>query len=170
MAANYFSWKDNGQSHLSIGAVVINDEGKICSHHFTKLPFEVFGTRYERDVYLLMRETVEPNETLEVALSRGLMEEFGMKTTLKTYIGSILCHFTQKNTKIEKTTLYFLCQYVSDDLNSRRRGDAEARSTLEWHEPNFLMQKMQQQFKSTGREDINEAPIIARVKKLIAPS
>lgn len=166
MNGNYFSWKDNGNSHLSVGAVVINDEGKICVHHFTKLPFEVFGTHYEHDVYLLMRETIEPNETLENALSRGLMEEFGMKAEIRTYLGSIACYFTQNNRKIEKTTLYFLCQYISDDLHSRRAGDAEAASELEWYDGDFLIEKMRQQFKATQREDIDESSIIERIKKL----
>jgi hypothetical protein len=160
---NYFSWKSNGQVHFSVGAVVVRN-GKIACHHFSTLPSVVFDLENVRDVYLLMRETPEPNEPLEAAVARGLEEEFGMTATVRTYLGSILCNFSQFGKTIDKTTAYFLCDFVSIDESKRHRGDAEARSIVEWHEPDFLIEKMRAQGTTTKRADLDEAAIIEQAK------
>ena len=58
-----------------------------------------------------MRETMHPHETIETAIKRGLMEEFGAKGEIKSYIGSIKSTFPLHGgeTMVEKTTLYFSC-------------------------------------------------------------
>src|SRR6187549_3956056 len=68
--------------HLSIGAVLFNKEGKIACHHFT----EIFGYK---DVYILMRESMENDETPMMTLHRGLAEEFGATGKPIAFLGCL---------------------------------------------------------------------------------
>jgi len=62
---HYFVGQKKSPFHLSVGAIVMNGKTEIYCHH-------LLNVRGKMDAYLLMRETVEPNETLENALRRGL--------------------------------------------------------------------------------------------------
>ena len=54
----------------------MNEKGEVCCHHFfTKDLKGYWADEKLDDFYILMRETLKPNETLERALERGLMEE-----------------------------------------------------------------------------------------------
>ena len=64
--------------HLSVGAVVYDQEGQIAVHHFA----ERFGAK---DIYTLMRETIEYQEPLPTAVARGLKEEFDLTGTIEMY-------------------------------------------------------------------------------------
>ena len=79
---NYFKASKENPYHLSIGAVVLNGEGKILCHHFESLTLK--GETF-KDFYILMRETIEPSETIEACLERGLREEFGCKAEIKRF-------------------------------------------------------------------------------------
>lgn len=165
MNQNYFQGTLEHPYHISIGAVVKNEEGKICCHYFDTLTIR--GSVFE-DFYLLMRETIEPNESIEICLHRGLMEEFGMKANLKTYIGSIVSKFEVRETGIfiEKTTLYFLCDFVSIDQSLRKTDDVEAKSEIQWVDPEVLIVHMREQRERLGREDIDESAIIETFLKI----
>lgn len=87
---NYFQGNSKHPQHISVGAVVLNDKNEICCHHFDSRINKFIGYWKDNgleDFYILMRETIEPNETLEHALHRGLMEEFGVEAELLDYIG-----------------------------------------------------------------------------------
>jgi len=162
---NYLQGNSEHPAHVSVGAVVRNANGEICCHHFIKDNLSGYWVDENLDdFYLLMRETMHPNETLEEALHRGLMEEFGITTTLDTYIGSIQSHFTHKGVTIEKTTLYFLCTLVSQDLSKRDTADVEGKTDVEWHTMDFLIPKMKMQAKKFGRTDVDESLILERFK------
>lgn len=88
---NYFIGTKENPYHLSIGGVLKNAEGKICCHYFDHISHPAFGA-YD-NFYLLMRETIEPGESIEQCLHRGLSEEFGATAELKSYLGSIVSHF-----------------------------------------------------------------------------
>jgi hypothetical protein len=67
-SAPFFQASKKQPYHLSIGAVLFDQEGRIACHHFR----EILG---HKDVYILMRESMENNETPLRTLDRGLQEE-----------------------------------------------------------------------------------------------
>ena len=145
----------------------------IFDENFEELKLQSVGTL--KKLFLLMRETIEPNESIEQCLSRGLMEEFGMVATLKSYLGSIVSVFpiikdgVATDIKTQKTTLYFLCDLVSIDAsirNSYAEKDVEARSEMKWMDPNELILKMKEQGKRLNREDADESVVIERLLKM----
>lgn len=151
---NYFIGDKTSPYQISVGGVVINDEGKIYCHHFSN----VTGG----DMYSLMRETLKPNDTLESALVRGLKKEFGLEARLITYIGSIVSSFINwEGVEIEKTTLYFLCREPKIvDEHPQRESFEMKPSVIEWHPPEFLIEKMETQEKLTKRSDFNESKVL----------
>jgi hypothetical protein len=157
---NYFQATKESPYHISVGALVRNNEGDICAHYFPL--FDHPGMPRMEDFYILMRETIEPNETIEDCLKRGLMEEFGVDAILQRYVGSIASHFTQEGVRYEKTTLYFLCNLVSID-ETKRTGDIESKSELRWMKPEVLIEKMKEQGVRIGREDIDESAVLLRL-------
>lgn len=56
---NIFTGRDESPYHLSVGGVVINASNQILCHHFP------VSERNPDDLYILMRESVENEETLE---------------------------------------------------------------------------------------------------------
>lgn len=160
MNKNYFQGTTTHPYHISIGGVVRNEEGKICCHYFDSITHESVGTL--TNFVLLMRETIEENETIEECLARGLMEEFGIVANLNRYIGSITCKFkvSESPVEIEKTTLYFLCDFVSIDEQQRKEDDIEAKSIIKWFTPDELILRMQEQGKRLHRDDTDESSII----------
>ena len=79
MSTNYFQSSQEFPFHISVGAVLRNKQGEIACHYFDT--FSHLGESAE-DFYILMRETIEPNETIEKALARGLKEEFGAEAQI----------------------------------------------------------------------------------------
>lgn len=161
MTTNYFQGTTISPYHISIGAVVRNSEGLICAHYFEHITHKGFGVM--DDIYLLMRETIEPDESIETCLHRGLLEEFGMKAKLVSYLGSIVAHFPKETVTVEKTTLYFLCDLISYDEAHRKEGDPEAGSQMKWMEPSALITKMKAQGVRVGRADVDESVILERL-------
>ncbi len=139
---NYFRATESFPFHVSIGGLVFNKEGKVCVHHYRDL--KKSSGKIMGDLYLLLRETVEPHETIEQVLVRGLMEEFGMKGELVGCLGSIKGMMPVKDFQAEKTTIYFLVKYLEHD-ESKREVSAETTSNIEWQDPIFLIEKMKAQ-------------------------
>ena len=156
-----FQSSDKLPFHISIGAVLTDEQGRICCHFFnddTMLASRgITGT-----IHLLMRETLEPGETIEGALERGLREEFGATGVIRGYLGSIQSHFPRKGGIIvEKTTLYFHVEKQSLDETLRAKDDVEAGSVMQWVEPKELQSIFSEQGKRFQRTDLNESKIIA---------
>lgn len=164
---NHFQGNKDHPQHVSVGAIVVNGKGEVCCHHFTDADLEGYWPNEGlNDFYLLMRETVSQDETLERALTRGLKEEFGVEARMVDYVGSIQSHFKHEGVTVEKTTLYFYCMLVSQDAARRDTSDIEGKSALEWHTLDFLIPHMKEQAKRYGRTDVDESSILERVKSL----
>ncbi len=164
----YFQGVSEHPWHLSVGAVLMNEKGEVCHHHFTDaLTKGYWPDEGCIDFHLLMRETVHPNETLEEAVHRGLVEEFGVMGEIIDYIGSFTSEFQHKGVAIQKTTSYFLCKLLFQDETKRNASDIEGQTILEWHTPAFLIPKMKEQGTRFGREDVDESAVLERLQKHI---
>lgn len=168
---NYYGGNKNHPQHISVGAVVFNDKKQICANKIEKEKIIGYLAGYEVDKvkdinYLLMRETLHPNETLEQALHRGLLEEFGIKAKMIDYIGSIEGHFFHEGVKVQKTTLYFICELIEEDKNLAE-DDIEGQSENVWLDIEDLIEKMNEQCENLDRTDLNEGSILERAKKYL---
>ena len=146
--------------HISVGAVLVNSEGNICVHRRTleNTPEKyVFAMGGLGDVVILMRESLENNETLEQAVLRGIREEFGAEGKIIQYLGSIQANVQTTAHAFEKTTLYYSVQLT---LLGERPEDAESDSELLWLPPGELIARMKYQGANTHREDLDESKII----------
>ena len=112
---------------------------------------------------MLMRESVESGETLEQALHRGLMGEFGMTGRIEMFLGAIVSHFKRNEIPLllEKTTLYFLVTLLTFQPEKRIK-DIENTSNIEWKSGEFLSQEMPLQARRLGRSDVDESLVIER--------
>lgn len=156
---NYYIATEKYPFHLSVGAVILNNKGEALCHHFASLKAEGY---LFKDLYLLMRETVEQGETLEQALYRGLREEMGAKVKIKAYLGSIVSEFPRG----EKTTLYFLCELENMDLSKRKADDEEAGSEVAFIPIDTLIKKMNAQYSRYQRTDLDESSVLEKVKNI----
>lgn len=166
MLENYFKGSSKNPYHISIGAVLVNTEGEIATHYFEEKSENSFFAEYE-EFHLLMRETIEPGESIEECLARGLMEEFGAVGNMKSYLGSNVIYFPSgHNIPIEKTTLYFSCELVSINDGDRIKQDGERDSTITWVKPEELIARMKEQAVRLNESTIDESIIIERFLKI----
>lgn len=158
--SGYFTSTKESPYHLSVGAVVVNNEGKFLCHHYKH-----FGGQ-EYDAYLLMKETAHPGESVEQTLDRGLLEEFGAKGKITAYLGSLVTILPRGDISTQKTTLYFLVEFLEKDEALRSDEDKD-QSIVEWQDAEFLIQKMKEQTKHfNGRQTMDESEVIERAQKI----
>lgn len=147
--------------HLSVGGVVHNNEGEILTRHFSN-----FKGR-DTDMYLFPTETIEPSESLEQALLRGLKEEVGVTAEIKGFLGTLV-GFAKSNDKIfEKTVIYFLTELKSISLP--QYPDEDGASTVEWHTPEFLLEQTKYLPQDMIHSVLNESSIIKAAQKILSP-
>jgi 8-oxo-dGTP pyrophosphatase MutT (NUDIX family) len=160
-AAPFFQASKQQPYHLSIGAVLFNDKGRIACHHFK----EILG---QKDIYILMRESMEDEETPFTTLHRGLKEEFGATAKPIAFLGCLTGFLPDKQLSFDKTTLYIVCQLLDWNPENRDADDPEASSIIEWLEPEKLISIMQQQgVRFQHRADADESEMIKRALPFI---
>lgn len=157
---NYFQGTSDTPHHISIGAVLINEEGEVACHYFDKN----LSDKYPLGLYSLMHESIEPHESLEGALARGLKEEFSATAELIRYVGSLVVYYEHKGVPIEKTVLYFLCKLI-DISEVRDMSDLEAKSEIRWVDIDDLIPIMKEQGKIDNAVD--ESKIFEETKAYI---
>lgn len=160
---NYFQRSTGRPQHISVGAVMHNAEGLVRTNYFPAgLSRGYWAGIGITDFYILMRETLEPDETLEGALARGLQEEFNAVASLDRYLGAIVADWEEKGVTYQKTTLYFLCTYQKDAGERRDMSDAEGQSELKWESAEELISLMRAQRERLNRDDLDESSILER--------
>ncbi len=153
--------------HLSVGALLVNVEGKIAVQHIKGAVMSETGESI-KDMVILMRTTLQDNESLEQAVIRGVLREFGASGVVSKYLGTITARIPRAQGDIEKTTLYFLVQCTDINFSARKvqSDEYEAEAVLAWYEPDALIKKMESQSQGLAREDFNEAEIVRRFQSI----
>lgn len=160
-AKPFFQASQKQPYHLSIGAILFNQNGRIACHHFK----EIFGCK---DIYILMRESMEDNETPLETLHRGLREEFGAFAQPVAFLGCLSGFLPNARLSFEKTTLYVACRLINWNPANRDMDDIEANSNIEWLEPSELILLMKQQgTRFQHRVDADESEMIKRALPFI---
>lgn len=161
---NIYKTTVNNPYHLSVGCILLNTEDKVVCH---KHNHEKLG-----EIYTLMRESVEPNESCEQTIARGLMEEMGAEADIISYLGSITANDTwfkeiNQPTTVQKTTVYFLARLTNIDESKRLKEDTESDSEIVNLEGQELISLMKAQSIRTGIQDINESSIVENMRKYL---
>ncbi|KND47899.1 MAG: hypothetical protein AB199_04045 [Parcubacteria bacterium C7867-004] len=161
--SNLFQYVGGNPFHISVGAVLVNNESKICVHKMSKetLAPEVQAMIGNLDeIYILMRESLEEGETLDQAVLRGIKEEFGAEGIVTKYLGCIEGPAFNRggNKRFEKATLYFEVKLTN--LGDRPADDPESNSTMLWLDPEDIIEKMSLQKNISVRTDLNESKIL----------
>ena len=150
--------------HISVGAVLFNDEYQICLHHFYKqrMPKHLhFLLDYLDETHHLMRESLEGNEPLQDAVLRGIREEFGALGIVEQYLGAKIDEIQQPDGQtFEKLTIYHAVRLV--ELKAREASDAESKTDVEWHSPKEVLKIYDIQCQKTQRPELDERIIIQR--------
>lgn len=155
-AENAFFQADKEQPyHLSVGAVLFDCDGRVACHHFEK----ILGFK---DIYILMRESMEDGEKILDTLERGLREEFGAVAMPVAFLGSLSGYLYSPGLSFDKTTLYIACQLIDWQPEFRDPNDPESGSIIEWHDPEELIEMMQEQGARFQRIDVDESEMIFR--------
>lgn len=82
---------------------------------------------------------------------------FGIEGKVIRFLGSVVVSIVVgKYGRVEKTTPYFQIQMMSQ---GERMMDEEGFSVLEWHDPEFLIERMSGQG-GADRKDLDESKII----------
>ncbi|MDQ6985528.1 MAG: hypothetical protein Q9M91_01835 [Candidatus Dojkabacteria bacterium] len=158
---NFFQASPENPYHLSIGAVLLDQENRIICHHFNKVgSFE--------DVYLLMTETIRSNETIENAIQRGLLEEFGATGVIERFLGTEIYNDpwfgeTNKDVIVEKTVPFFVIKMTDLDEQKRDKEGREGGSKIVRMEKNDLLNKVEDQFERYNVNYLNFPKILKRL-------
>lgn len=157
----FFQASKNKPYHLSVGGVLFNDKGEIACHHFK----EIMG---QKDIYILMRESMEDGEDILETLSRGFKEEFGAVAEPVAFIGSLSGYLKDPKLSFDKTTLYVVAKASEWDPSKRSLDDPESSSQIEWLKPEELIAYMEIQGKKFKRVDADESEMIKRALPFIS--
>lgn len=154
--------------HISVGAVLFNENYEICMHHFFKknVPEHLhFLIDNMDECYHLMRESLEGNEPLQDAVLRGIKEEFGAVGIVEKYLGAKIDLIKEPDdTDFEKLTIYHAVRLK--DLRERTDKEVEGNTKLEWFKPQVVLDIYTNQVSKTDRPELDERIVIERFMQI----
>jgi hypothetical protein len=113
----------NNPFHVSAGMVLINETNQVAL------------IKKNNGVINIPRETMYLQESFYQSIQRGAEEELGLRIEPVRYMGSLKTYFLREDeTKVEKTTLYFLVKQVSSEQNNRLPMEDEIEDQTIWME------------------------------------
>jgi 8-oxo-dGTP pyrophosphatase MutT (NUDIX family) len=107
-----------------------------------------------------MRESLEDGETLQEAVLRGCLEEYGATGVIEKYLGAKIDIIVTPTKDFQKCTLYHAVRLTS--LGERTGTDAEKTTELEWYSPTDLLMLLDRQCAQTTRPELDEREVIRR--------
>jgi hypothetical protein len=138
--------KDNPY-HLSIGQVIIDGNNRITL------------IKKKDGVLTLPRETTFLQENIIDTLNRGATSEVGVTISVIKYIGSLITFFNRDpNTKIEKTTIYFLTKVT---------GKCEKNLAEDEVDDIVIWRSLEKTISLLKNQENTEAKIVKRVKEYL---
>ncbi len=159
---SYFRSTKQRPFHLSVGGVVYNNKGELLTRHFSNYK----GRNV--DIYLFPTETIEPGESLEQALLRGLKEEVGVQAKIKGFLGTLVGFAKSKDKIFEKTVIYFLTELQT--IGPPLFPEEDGQSSVEWHTPEFLLEQTKYLPQDMIHSVLNESSTIKAAQKIISPT
>ena len=133
---NYYQNGSKHLLHLSAGAIIKREDGKILVHYLKRI-----GGKY-----FLPKKTMLPYGAVEQAVHATSLET-GWKIQINNYLGSIQSEFPNNDNEIvSKTTLYFLCSPITEV--GRDPDDRDADSSLVWMKKDELIKIFKKQRKT----------------------
>lgn len=162
---NYYQAKPNKPFHLSVAAIIIDDNNEVLCQHYNQL-------NSWNNIYWLMHSTVNPYETLEQALSRGLAEENGISAKVITFIGvkdykSNWFGEINQETEVTKSIAYFIVKYLGEDKSLINIENPGSKSNLEKLSISEAKQKMKSQALKYNNLELDESGMLERAEKYL---
>jgi len=157
---NYYQASSTKPFHLSVGAIVLDENGNILCEHYDKL------NEWE-DIYWLMHSTINPNETLEQALHRGLKEEMGVTGEIISFVGvhnykSEWFGETSSPVEVTKSIAYFTVRLISADESLKSQDNSAYNSRVVALTKKELIQKMKIQYQKYLIDELDESRVLAQ--------
>lgn len=117
---NYFAWQPDHRVHLSVGAVVENQEGLILTVYLDRVDAK----------YFLPTATHTPDKTLEETLLK-VEQKAGWKLEIQKFLGVTKGEFpTPEGSNVTKHVIWFKCKPI--EQLTRDPEDRDADSEIQW--------------------------------------
>jgi hypothetical protein len=117
---NYYAWNEEHKVHLSVGAVLVNEEGKLLVMYLARTDAK----------YFFPTKTHELGRSLEASLDL-IPEKIGLNFTINKFIGTTQGEFlVPGDERVMKTTLWYLCTPGDEVVRDPEQRDIDAE--LRW--------------------------------------
>lgn len=162
---NLFGATTDRPYHLSVGSIILNDEGLVYALHYKKID-------HLTDIDLLPNKTVRPNETLEQTNSRGALQALGCEVEVIAFLGTLVVQDRWWGelgtpTDMEKSVLYFLSRATKYSPELAKEECAKENCTVEIKSLDFLIDSMAKWQVKDGMRDFDQREMLRRAKTWI---
>lgn len=148
-----FNSTSSWPAHISVSAVLFNRRHEIALHHWAHVP-------WGDNIYSLMHETLHNLEPLELAVARGLQEEWGAEGKVIAYLGTEVLgfHVADEHRDFRKAQPTFLVEFSSIQPGRREPYGHESKSSVVWKSiPDALAIMSDQSGRFPDRPDLDES-------------